>query len=128
MKMKLAPNERPGSYLGTEKIGKSWWCRRYTKDKMLARGKGKFWFDERSLYFHRLLTKAPFSIDLESISECETGTWHAGKWAGGKTILKVIWKKDDLMLSSGFLVSNTEEGVLELIEEILKRKADAVEG
>lgn len=35
--------------------------------------------------------------------EVKLGTWHAGKWAYGNFIVKILWKKDDLGLSSCFL-------------------------
>ncbi len=108
--MELRPhkNERKGLYVGTE-INEKWW-RRYKKDNLFARGNGIYWYDEKAFYFQRYLTEEPIIIPLKSIVEFKTGKWHAGIWGCGSPILKIVWTKDGLKLSSGFILSkNTEE-------------------
>lgn len=99
----MVTNKNRGAYLGTE-INEKWWTR-YRKDKFFARGSGYYWYDNKGLYFLRFLTKEPIFIPFNSVIEIKLGKWHAGKWALGSFFVKVIWKKDDLKLSSGFAVS-----------------------
>ena len=75
--------------MGTE-INRKWW-RRCTDDGLLARGMGDYWLDQGYLSFLRLLTGKPIEIPFNSISEVITGKWHSGQWAGGSTVVKVIW-------------------------------------
>lgn len=108
--------KQKGLYLGTE-INEKWW-KRYAKDKFLSRGNGEFWRDENGFYFLRYLSKEPIFIPCGSILEIKTGKWHSGKWALGNLILKIIWRKDGLRLSSGFLVSKNKEEVIKLKQEL----------
>jgi hypothetical protein len=97
-----------GLYLGTE-INEQWW-KRYTKDKLFMRGNGNYWYNDKGFCFLRYLTKTPIFIPFHSFSKIKLGTWHSGRWAFGNLIIKLIWKKEDLILSSGFIVSvNREE-------------------
>jgi hypothetical protein len=50
-----------GKYFGTE-IKEKWW-RRYTKEKMSARGAGTFSNNDQTISFLRLLTKVPIEIN-----------------------------------------------------------------
>lgn len=97
--------ERKGHYSGTE-VNEKWW-KRYRKDKMFARGAGEYWYDSESFYFRRYLTKTPIIIKFSDVKEMKTGKWHAGQWAGGRSIIKMIWQKDGLILSSGFILSKS---------------------
>ena len=118
--MELMSEEIEGKYFGTE-INEKWW-RRYTKNKMLARGNGLFSYNEQSLSFLRRLTKVPISIPFAAIQEFKTGRWHAGQWGAGQSIIKVIWKQGGLLLSSGFTVSkdkSTADRVLAELNAIL---------
>lgn len=110
--------EITGKYFGTE-IDEKWW-RRYTKNKMLSRGNGKFFFDEKAISFLRTLTKEPIQIDTRKIVELKTGKWHAGQWGAGKPILKILWKNNDQILSSGFSLSNKFDEVLSELKELTK--------
>jgi hypothetical protein len=106
-----------GLYLGTE-INEQWW-KRYTKDKLFMRGNGNYWYNDKGFYFLRYLTKTPIFVPFHAISKIKLGTWHSGRWAFGNLIIKLIWKKGDLILSSGFIVSvNREEtrNVKQLLE------------
>ena len=116
MKLKLDVNEKTGLYLGTE-INEKWW-KRYTKDRLLARGNGKYWYDDESFYFLRYLTKEPISILFKNIKEFKTGKWHSGKWCFGYPVLKIIWLKDRLKLSSGFLISKNNDDIKKIISEL----------
>ena len=113
-----------GHYLGTE-INERWW-RRYMRDKMFARGNGEFWYDDEFIFFLRYLTSSPLSISFLNVNEFKIGKWHAGKWGAGNPVLKVIWCKNGLKLSSGFLVSNKinelEDLILELKNKIALKK------
>ena len=97
--------KRNGHYSGTE-IDETWW-KRYTKDKMFARGAGEYWYDSDAFYFRRYLTKTPIVIHFKDIREIKTGKWHSGQWAGGRNIIKLIWQKGDVTLSSGFVLSKS---------------------
>ena len=108
--------ETPGKYFGTE-INEKWW-KRYTKDKMLARGSGTFSCDERAILFHRKLTKHPIAIEFRHIVGFKAGKWHAGQWGGGAEVLKVLWKREGQKLSSGFVISGYEKSADELIREL----------
>jgi hypothetical protein len=112
---------KPGHYFGTEIDGK-WW-KRYSKNKLLARGKGTYWHDDTSFYFLRLLTKTPISIPIKDITDFRLGKWHGGKWGAGNPILKIIWHQDNRKLSSGFLVSEKKTEIDDLIS-ILKKKSN----
>ena len=77
MKFKLDINEKTGLYLGTE-IDEKWW-KRYTKDKMFARGNGKYSYDNEGFYFLRYLTKLPITIPFKNVTEFKIGKWHSGR-------------------------------------------------
>ncbi len=109
-------NEERGLYLGTE-IDEKWW-RRYTKDKLFARGNGKYWYDDKAFYFLRDLTEEPITIPLKNIIEFKIGRWHGGRWCCGYPVLKIIWLKDGLRLSSGFLISKEIDDVEKTISRI----------
>jgi hypothetical protein len=104
---------RKGLYLGTEVVGKRWF-KRYLKDRLFARGNGLYWFGEDGFYFLRYLTRRPIFIRFSDILEITLGTKHAGRWAMGNLIVKIIWRKDGLILSSGFLVSKKKENAITL--------------
>jgi len=108
---------KSGHYFGTV-IGGKWW-KRYRKAHMFARGKGSYWYDEEAFYFLRLLTKTPMRIPFGAMTGFETGQWHAGQWAGGKKVLKIVWEKEGERLSSGFTVAGEAEALL----AALKRRA-----
>lgn len=108
----MAGSQQNGSYLGTE-VKERWW-HRYTKGGYLARGRGKYWCDMTGFYFLRQLTKKPITILFDDLIEVKTGRWHGGKWGQGKPVLKLLWIKDGVKLSSGFLITDD----LKLFEEI----------
>ena len=54
------------------------------------------------------------------MKEIKTGKWHSGKWAGGALVIKLLWIKNGLNLSSGFVVSQNLEETNVLIETIKK--------
>ena len=85
---------------------------------LFARGNGEYWLDESGFYFRKYLTKGPISIPFDSILEIKLGKFHAGRWCMGNPILKIIWRKDNLRLSSGFLVSKYKKGSEELKTEL----------
>ena len=111
--------KRKGHYLGTEIDGR-WW-KRYRADGFFARGSGEWWFDEEYFYFRRYLTKQPIKIPRRRIIRITNGYWHAGKWAAGIPILKMVWERDTLKLCSGFAVSKKKTEIMQLVEQLLKR-------
>jgi len=119
MKLRLDKEAKTGLYLGTE-IEEKWW-RRYMKDKLFARGNGRYWHDDRAFYFRRYLTKKPIVIPFVSVSEIKVGKWHAGRWCSGHPVMKIVWIKDGLALSSGFLVSKNKEEFSGLLAELRQR-------
>ena len=108
-----------GYYFGTEINGK-WW-RRYRRDGFFARGLGEYWYDEHEFHFRRYLSKGEILIEYSTVSEIRTGHWHAGRWGGGAPVIKFIWKKDNLTLSSGFLLCSDREDAARIIEDIVHR-------
>ena len=100
-------NRRKGHYLGTE-IDEKWW-KRYRKDNLFARGNGEYWFDDTALYFRRYLTKHPIVIPFAQVIEMKIGKSHAGRWLLGSRVLKLIWEKDGMKLSSGFIVARNQQ-------------------
>ena len=112
-------NQKNGYYFGTEINGK--WYRRYMKDGMLARGTGKYWFDEYGLSFLRMLTTNPIVIPFSSMYDVKLGKWHSGRWGQGYSVIKIFWKDNDMKLSSGFILSKHAPEALELVE-FLKKK------
>ena len=108
--------EKPGKYFGTE-IDDKWW-KRFSKDKMLARGSGTFWCDDKAILFHRKLTREPIAIPFRQIVGFKTGKWHAGQWGGGAEVLKVLWKKEGQKLSSGFVLSGYTKSADKLASEL----------
>ena len=112
-------NCRKGHYLGTV-IDEKWW-KRYKKDKFFARGNGEYWFDDTTFYFRRYLTKNPIKIPLSKVAEIRLGKSHAGRWLLGTPVVKFIWEKDGLQLSSGFLVSRDKHEVESLLSDLKQR-------
>lgn len=109
-------DKNKGLYLGTE-IDEKWW-RRYTKDKLLMRGNGEYWYDDKGFYFLRHLTKEPIFIPFDAMLEIKLGKWHSGRWTYGNFIVKIIWGKENLKLSSGFIVSKNREDAVKLKETL----------
>ena len=111
--------KRVGAYLGTE-IDETWW-KRYRKDGFFARGNGEYWFEDEGFYFRRYLTKKPIAIPYSTIEKIQLGKWHAGQWRMGKSIVKIVWVKDGLRLSSGFFFSRSLGETLNLKTELEHR-------
>ncbi len=111
--------KQKGQYLGTEVSGK-WW-KRYRERNYFSRGNGEWWYNEQGFYFLRYFAKEPIFIPLNSIIGFKIGKWHSGRWALGNNIFKIIWKKDNLELSSGFIVSNGREEAVKLKEILAGR-------
>lgn len=110
--------KRKGHYFGTE-IDEKWW-RRYTKNRLFARGTGEYWYDGDSFYFRRYLTRTPIVLHFQDITDLKTGHWHAGRWGGRHPIFKFIWQRDGLRLGSGFLLSKHDDVTEQLLNEFQK--------
>lgn len=111
-------DRRKGLYLGTE-IDEKWW-KRYKKNKMFARGNGQYRYDDQGFYFHRYLTKEPMFIPWGSITEIKLGKSHAGRRFLRMFVLKIVWRRDDMRMSSGFLVSKHEIDTRNLLTELIQ--------
>jgi hypothetical protein len=74
---------------------------------MLARGLGEYWIDDDSLCFRRYLTRNPIRVPLRRVVAVERGKWHAGRWVGGERAIKLVWERDGIQLSSGFVLTRT---------------------
>ena len=96
--------KKKGNYFGTE-IGGRWW-KRYRAPAFFARGNGELWFDEEGLHFLKTLTKSPLTITWAEGTAAELGKWHAGRWALGRPVLKVAFRRNDLELVAGFYLSS----------------------
>ena len=116
--MQTKPNTKSGHYLGTE-INEKWWSR-YRKDGLLARGNGEYWISNNCLCFRKYLTKSEIIIPLNEINEIKLGKWHAGRWAGGALIIKLIWYKNSMKLSSGFVISKDFNEAMNVVQSIKK--------
>jgi hypothetical protein len=108
--------KKKGHYLGTE-IDEKWW-RRYTGGGLLARGIGEFWIDASALFFRRYFTEAPIEISLGDVIDVKVGKWHSGRWAGGAPTVKIVWRKGDVRLSSGFVFSRDARETEVLVQVI----------
>jgi hypothetical protein len=118
MSMPDYSNRRKGHYLGTE-VDEKWW-KRYKKDKFFARGNGEYWYDHTALYFRRYLTKHPIEIPFAKVIESKIGKSLAGRWLVRSRVLKLIWGKGGMGLSSGFIVSRNKQET-EVVITDLKR-------
>jgi hypothetical protein len=118
--------KKRGHYLGTE-LDEKWW-RRYSRDGLLARGIGEFWIAPSALYFRRHLTDAPIVIPFGDVLDVRLGKWHAGRWAGGAPVAKIVWKKSDNRLSSGFVFSRDARETETLIQEIRSHTRSSARG
>jgi hypothetical protein len=105
-----------GKYFGTE-INQKWW-NRYMKNKMLARGNGTFSYNDNAISFLRLLTKVPIVIEFDKILDLKIGKWHAGQWGKGRPIIKILWKNNGRLLSSGFSISAEPEEFETVLSEL----------
>lgn len=114
-----AEARRSGHYLGTVVDGQ-WW-KRFFKEGLFARGNGEWWFEGRTLCFRRLLTRVPIRIDLDRLAAVETGTWHAGKWAGGRTVIKLTWEHEGRPLTAGFVLTDDGSEARALVERLRPR-------
>ncbi|TVQ75330.1 MAG: hypothetical protein EA363_00670 [Balneolaceae bacterium] len=97
------------------------WWRRYSSDGLLARGIGEFWIDDTALIFRRYLTKIPIVISFSDVLDVKVGKWHSGRWAGGAPVVKIVWKKADKHLNSGFVFSRDARDTDVLVQEIRSR-------
>jgi hypothetical protein len=107
---------RSGNYVGTEVDGR-WW-RRYRARGFFARGNGKYWWDDGTFYFLRLLTRRPLEIPFDRVEAVRTGRSHAGRSAPWLRILKIDWTENGHRLSSGFFVSSDSNEVENLAAEL----------
>lgn len=96
---------RRGHYLGTEIDGA--WHKRYRKEGMFARGLGEYWIQGDELCFRRYLTKKALRIPLRKVTSIGIGKWHAGRWVGSKRAIKLVWEREGMQLSSGFVLTRT---------------------
>ena len=113
--MGLAEKKR-GQYLGTE-IDEKWW-RRYSMDGLLARGNGEYWIDASAFSFQRYLTNTPIVISFRDVLCVKMGKWHSGRWAFGVPVVKIVWRKGESRLSSGFVFTRDMQETEALVQRI----------
>ncbi|MFH1501499.1 MAG: M48 family metallopeptidase [Candidatus Eisenbacteria bacterium] len=82
----VPPRALAGNYVGTEVDGS--WRKRYRRDGFLARGNGRYWWDEDAFYFLRHLTKRALRIPFGQVTGVRVGTSHAGRLGLWLRILK----------------------------------------
>ncbi|MEM2899527.1 MAG: hypothetical protein QXT63_01935 [Thermoplasmata archaeon] len=126
----VAKNVFKGVYVGTTIDGK-WW-KRYTRDGFFMRGAGLGEVRNDGFYFRRYLIKKPLFILYSDMIGISLGDWHGGKWAAGRLILKIEWKKEgkeDKKLCSGFLFEDDDNTrkVNEYIEKKWKARGNGRE-
>lgn len=102
--------EEDGFYLGTE-IHRKWW-KRYTQDNLLEVGSGKYGYDGVIFHFQRYFTKEPIVIPFQKMEQIKIGKWHSGYWCMGFPIVRIVWVKNGIQLSSGFLLPLNSEILL----------------
>jgi hypothetical protein len=112
-------NRCKGHYLGTEINEKCW--KRYKKDKFFARGNGEYLINDTALYFRRYLTRDPIVIPFAKFIEAKIGKSHAGPWLLGLRVLKGIWEKDGMKLSSGFIIYRNQQENEEIMADLKRR-------
>ncbi|HDT15401.1 MAG TPA: hypothetical protein ENN55_04245 [Firmicutes bacterium] len=117
---------RNGSYAGTEAGGK--WYSSYTDENFGASFTGLFYADESIIYFKKENSERVLKIPLRSVRRIEKGKLHAGKWLFNSTIVKIVWEKNGMELSSGFVFSRREFETQLAMQEIKNAVEDAKKG
>ena len=110
-----------GNYFGTERAGK-WW-RRYRAPGFFARGNGDFAMDARGITFQRKLITEPVVIAWDEMAAADLAKWHAGRWAMGRPILRVRFRRDGEDLVAGFYLGEEWDEIRRLAEDINARLA-----
>lgn len=105
--------KRHGRYLGT-RIEHKWW-RRYKEAGFINRGKGEYWIKDGALFFQRHASQEPISLPLRNLAEIKVCPCRGR--SGGIPIIKLVWEKDGLWLSSGFVLT----GIVDKSNHLLKR-------
>lgn len=88
------------------------------KNGLLMRGIGDYWLDSSTFSFRRHLTDTPIVISFSDVIDIKTGKWHSGRWAGSALVIKIIWKKENARLSSGFVFFRNDEKTKEFVEKL----------
>lgn len=44
-------------------------------------------------------------IPLRDITDAKVGSWHSSRWAAGAPAVKILWRRGEKGLSSGFVFS-----------------------
>jgi hypothetical protein len=57
-------------------------------------------------------------ISFRDVVDVKVGKWHAGRWAGGAPVIKIVWKKGSSRLSSGFVLSRDPQETQAVVQEI----------
>jgi hypothetical protein len=112
-------DKRSGHYLGTE-INVKWW-KRYAGEGFFARGNCEYWCDDEAFHFLRYLSREPIKIPFDKVARLRIGTWHCGRWAWGKPIVKIYWQQQGESLCSGFTLAGGEDEARGLLNSIGER-------
>jgi len=111
-----AIQKKRGQYLGT-RIGHKWW-RRYSKGGFFTRGIGEYWIKDGSLYFQHHNKQKPIALPLGSIVEIKLCPCSKRIQIGRIPIIKLVWKKNDTWLTSGFALSGSMEETNSLLASL----------
>lgn len=114
---------RSGVYLGTQ-VGWHWWLP-YLYDGLFVRGNGQYRVAAGAFEFQRLLPRRVIRIELSRVRSIHIGRFHAGKYLGLVSCLRVEWEHGDRTLVSGFIVSRDVEETRRIRDLLLERCADA---
>ena len=110
-----------GLYISSLFDEKKWW-KRYIKDGHFLRGNGEYWLDEKGFNFLRYFTKEPLFIPFSKMLEIKIGKWHGAYWGMGNSVVKIVWDKDGVRLSTGILVAKKNgEQLKENLEDKLNK-------
>ena len=105
-----------GYYFGTVIDGK-WW-KRYGEKGFFARGNGLYWIDGDDFCFQKHLSGDPIRIPLRAVDEVSVGKWHAGKWGGGRPVVKIGWTENGRRLVAGFTPAGGAEECGRIVDEV----------
>jgi hypothetical protein len=105
-----------GQYLGTE-IDHKWW-RRYSKGGFSTRGIGEYWIKDGSLHFQHRTRQQPIRLPIKDIVEIILCPCKKRTRIGQTPVIKLVWKKDDTWLTSGFAISGSLEETSGLLNNL----------
>jgi hypothetical protein len=95
--------KRHGIYVGTLKIDRPWYSRRMRHIGFPENGPGEFWYDYKGFYFVGSDTNRGLVIPSDSIISVSLDFHHGWTFSWTK-ILRIVWRRGQERVSSGFIV------------------------